>query len=184
MDKLPDELIRKIVSYNDTCIYSKDSGIYFSNTYYFKFLKCGLLNYKKNYITGKYKDIDIFNQTCYVLIGRKIITKKKCTFCMGYTEKMINKISEIIFNIYRYENCSVKIYPTPYWELLHFDTTTELQDCLRLIYKCKKIKIKKTNYQKYIDYYCDLKAIKIRPKIGYYYGENYAPHIKHSSSSS
>ena len=86
---------------------------------------------------------------------------------MGYTENMIYKISEIIFNIYSFENSYVKTYPTKYWEYLKFDTKKELQDCLRLLKKCKKIKIKKINYQKNVDYYYDLKAIKIRPILDY-----------------
>tara|TARA_X000000368_G_C22755152_1_gene590119 strand:+ start:36 stop:551 length:516 start_codon:yes stop_codon:yes gene_type:complete len=162
MDKLPDELIRKILSYNIACIFSKDCGLCFSNTYYLQFLKCKLLDYKESYITGKYKNIDILKQTCYVLNSRK-----KCPFCMGYTENMICKISTIIFNIFRYENCYVKIYPTPYWEVLDFDTKEELQDCLKLMYKCQKVKIKMFNYQKYIDYCLDNKGIKIRPKLEY-----------------
>ena len=162
MDKLPDELIRKIVSYNDICIFSKDCGLCFSNTFYLHLLKCNLLNYKENYVIGKYKNIDIFKQTCYALNSTK-----KCPFCMGYTENMIYKISEIIFNIYSYENYYVKTYPTRYWECLKLDTKKELQDCLRLLKKCKKIKIKKINYQKYIYYCFDNKGIKIRPNLEY-----------------
>lgn len=162
MDKLPIELIRLILSYNDTCIFSKDCGLCFSNTFYLQLLKCKLLEYKENYIMGNFKNINIFKQTCYVLNS-----SKKCPFCMGYTENMIYKISEIIFDIYSYENYYVKTYPTRYWEYLKFDTKKELQDCLTLLKKCKKIKIKKINYQKNVDYYCDLKAIKIRPTLEY-----------------
>ena len=162
MDKLPNEVIMIILSYNDTCIFLKDCGLCFSNTYYLSLLKCKLLDYKEKYVIGNYKTINIFKQTCYVLNSIK-----KCPFCMGYTQNMIYKISEIIFNIYSYENCYVKTYPMKYWEYLKFNTKKELQDCLRLLNKCKKIKIKKINYQKHIDYYWDSKAIKIRPILEY-----------------
>ena len=162
MDTLPEELIRKILSYNNACIFSNDCGLCFSNTFYIQFLKCKLLDYKDNHTTGKYKNIDIFNQTCYILN-----TRKECPFCKGYNENMIFKISRIIFSIYSYENCGVKIYPTPYWEVLDFDTKEELQDCLKLIHNCQKVKIKRFNYQKNIYYCLDNKGIKIRPKLEY-----------------
>jgi hypothetical protein len=172
MDKLPEELIRHINKFNGTCIKTPDCGLYLTNTWYFKFMKCKYSDYKKDYITGKYQHIDILEKTCIVLNSKEI-----CPFCMGFTENMICKISEIIHRIYSYENCPVKVTPAKYWELLILEKeeTHKFIELLPFPNKNIFIKLNMSVFSRVINGNKPIKkdieffnnCIKIRPRLEY-----------------